>query len=112
MLIADRTLIEQILINLIKNACEAIELDKKDFSKINVNAYKNNSNTIITVADNGAGISKDAIGRIFIPFFTTKPNGSGIGLSLCKQIMNLHRGSISVASAENEGTKSSLRFPI
>jgi signal transduction histidine kinase len=62
------------------------------------------------VADNGPGIPDELLDKIFIPFFSTKKNGSGIGLSLCKQIMMLHRGTIQVQSVPEEGTAFLLRF--
>jgi signal transduction histidine kinase len=65
---------------------------------------------IVKVADNGVGISADLMEQIFIPFFSTRKTGSGIGLSLCKQIMLLHRGNIKVQSVEGEGTAFFLYF--
>ncbi len=65
---------------------------------------------MIKVADNGIGMPEELIDKIFIPFFSTKKSGSGIGLSLCKQIMMLHRGHIHVNSVEGEGTAFVLQF--
>ncbi len=62
------------------------------------------------MADNGPGMTEEIMDKIFIPFFSTKKNGSGIGLSLCKQIMMLHKGNISVQSRMGEGTAFSLQF--
>jgi two-component system, NtrC family, nitrogen regulation sensor histidine kinase NtrY len=67
---------------------------------------------IIKVADNGCGMSEDVLDKIFVPFFSTRKNGTGIGLNLCKQIMQIHKGTISVQSVENEGTAFYLRFRI
>lgn len=69
-----------------------------------------NFKTVVKVADNGTGMSEEVIDKIFIPFFSTKKNGSGIGLSLCKQIMMLHHGNIQVQSVEEEGTAFMLQF--
>ena len=66
---------------------------------------------IISVIDNGSGIVPEVIDKVFVPFFTTKSKGSGIGLSLCRQIMNRHGGSISVISEEEKGTTFTLQFP-
>jgi signal transduction histidine kinase len=66
--------------------------------------------TVIKVSDNGIGISQELLDKIFIPFFSTKKSGSGIGLSLCKQIMMLHKGNINVQSIENQGTAFLLQF--
>jgi signal transduction histidine kinase len=71
---------------------------------ITLSAYIDNGKTTIRVADNGPGIDADTIDKIFIPFFSTKKTGSGIGLSLCKQIMLLHKGSIHVNSIPGKGT--------
>jgi two-component system, NtrC family, nitrogen regulation sensor histidine kinase NtrY len=106
---ADTHLVEQALINLVVNAIEAlkeVENPKIQLSAHISPAYK----TILKVADNGCGIKADVLDKIFIPFFSTRKSGSGIGLSLCKQIMMLHKGHIHVQSNEGEGTAFSLQF--
>jgi two-component system, NtrC family, nitrogen regulation sensor histidine kinase NtrY len=106
---ADTNLIEQTLINLMVNAVEAIK--DVENPRIQLSAFLSPSNkTVIKVADNGVGIPNDVLENIFIPFFSTRKNGSGIGLSLCKQIMMLHKGQIQVQSAEGEGTAFILHF--
>jgi signal transduction histidine kinase len=91
----DMYLIEQVLINLILNAVEAC--DKKYKAKIKVSAEKKvDGRVFISVTDNGPGIPPEIMGDIFVPFFTTKKEGSGIGLSLSKQIMTLHGGKIQI----------------
>lgn len=106
---ADREQIEQVVINLIKNANQA--LAGQEGALINVNARMDtNSRVRISVEDNGPGIDREALERIFIPFFTTKKNGSGIGLSLSRQIMRLHQGNINAESENGEGTTFTLRF--
>jgi len=108
-LTADISLLEKVLINLIKNAFQALE-NSKD-GKVRVSAYKNVENKVeIITKDNGAGIPSDIIDDIFIPFYTTKNSGSGIGLSLSRQIMRLHSGTITVSSIPNEITVFSLAF--
>ncbi|WP_439130384.1 sensor histidine kinase [Polaribacter sp.] len=105
----DTHLIEQVLINLILNAKDACMNMKNP--KIRIQASQNqNRDTIIKVFDNGSGIPKEIMENIFVPFFTSKSAGSGIGLSLCKQIMLLHKGRILVNSKEGEGTVFSLIF--
>lgn len=96
-LIADRGLIEQVLINLIKNAREAVVGVDKALVRIEA-GINLKSRVEIKIMDNGPGISPEHQERIFIPFFSTKETGSGIGLSLSQQIMRLHHGSISVNS--------------
>ncbi len=105
----DSYLIEQVLINLILNAIDACE--EVPDPRIIVSAKKDfEHNTLIRVIDNGSGIPSEITDSIFIPFFTTKKNGSGIGLSLCKQIMMLHKGKIQIASEEGKGTAITLVF--
>ena len=106
---ADINLVEQVLINLLLNAIEAVK-DNEDKRIILSGSLNNYKRVTIKVADNGPGIEPDVLDKIFIPFFTTKKNGSGIGLSLCKQIMMLHKGNIQVQSKMNEGTVFTLIF--
>lgn len=105
----DTYLIEQVLINLILNAIDATATAEGPILSITASTTPN-GNPIITVADNGKGIPKEVQESIFIPFFTTKTTGSGIGLSLCKQIMTLHRGKVQLKSQEGVGTEISLIF--
>ncbi len=104
---ADEKLIEQVLINLIKNASEASISHK---AMLKLEAEKINDLVQIQVIDNGPGISAEVLDNIFIPFFTTKEKGSGIGLSLSRQIMHLHGGTISVKSEPNVETVFTLQF--
>jgi two-component system nitrogen regulation sensor histidine kinase NtrY len=106
---ADASLIEQVLINLVVNAIEAVK-DKAEPHIILSATSTSNNKVLIKVTDNGGGISNELIDKIFIPFFSTRKNGSGIGLSLCKQIMMLHKGNIQVHSIENEGSSFNLLF--
>ena len=106
---ADETLMEQVLINLVVNAMEAVK-EKKE-KKIMLSAGKDQQNKVfIKVSDNGTGMDNETLENIFIPFFTTKKTGSGIGLSLCKQIMMLHKGNIKVQSKLGEGTVFTMQF--
>jgi len=108
-LTADMELIEQVLLNLLKNAAEAV--NGKTDAKIRLSArLDSRGRVIIQVSDNGTGITEEAQDKIFIPFFTTKKEGSGIGLSLSRQIMRLHRGNISVYSQQGTDTVFTLRF--
>lgn len=109
MIEGDMVLIEQVLINLIINAIDAVKNQEKP--KIALSVFQNNQkDTIIEVRDNGVGMSDELMDKIFVPFFTSKPNGSGIGLSLSKQIMALHKGNITVNSVEKQGTSFRLGF--
>ena len=105
----DVTLIEQVLINLVVNAIEAVK--DKETGRILISAGTNEQHRkFIKVADNGTGIEEDVLEKIFVPFFSTKKTGSGIGLSLCKQIMMVHKGNIHVQSKIDEGTVFTLQF--
>jgi two-component system nitrogen regulation sensor histidine kinase NtrY len=105
---ADMHLVEQVLINLLLNAAEAVKEIKEP--RISLSAYKELNRTILKIADNGVGIAPEILDQIFIPFFSTRKNGSGIGLSLSKQIMLLHKGNIQVRSKVGEGTAFLLIF--
>jgi two-component system, NtrC family, nitrogen regulation sensor histidine kinase NtrY len=106
---ADTNLVEQVLINLVVNAIEAVRDQKSP--RIVLSADLNpGRKVVIRVADNGSGMPEELLDKIFIPFFSTKKSGSGIGLSLCKQIMMLHRGNIQVQSVEGKGTAFLLQF--
>ena len=108
-ILADKSLIEQALINLVLNAIDALE--EISSPQIKINASKNKENRIlISIEDNGKGISEDDLENIFIPFYTTKKQGSGIGLSLTKQVMFLHKGNITVQSELGKGTKFVISF--
>lgn len=109
-LYVDRTQIEQVLINLLKNACEACTRKAVKSIVMEVDTLSNGFITL-TVSDNGDGILPEVLDKIFVPFFTTKTSGSGIGLSLCKQIMTLHEGSISVKSEVGKGSRFRLSLP-
>jgi two-component system nitrogen regulation sensor histidine kinase NtrY len=105
----DTSLVEQVLINLVVNAMEAVK-DNPDPRIILSASISNNRKILIKVSDNGFGMTEEIMDKIFIPFFSTKKNGSGIGLSLCKQIMMLHKGNIQVQSMLGEGTAFTLQF--
>lgn len=107
----DPKLIEQVLLNLITNSRHALKGVTNPV--ITLRAYQKNASTFISVSDNGIGISEKEIQEVFTPFFSTKKEGSGIGLSLSKQIMHLHQGRISVDSIPSGGaTTFVLKFPI
>ena len=106
---ADKKMVEQILINLVKNAIEA--LDGIPSPLIALKAFiDTEGRTMLHVEDNGRGISTKYLEQVFVPFFTTREHGSGIGLSLSKQIMRLHKGDIILFSEEGKGTRIVLKF--
>ena len=100
---ADIAQLQMVLINLIKNAMDALEHTGHPY--IRLKAELNNAQQVsISITDNGPGIDTDAMNKIFIPFFTTKKKGSGIGLSLSQQIIQSHGGQLKVSSNNGEGT--------
>ena len=108
-LTADPEQIEQVLINLLLNALQAMEGQPDPRIEL-VAQMDGRGRVLIQVRDNGPGIVEEVQEKIFIPFFTTKQDGSGIGLSLSRQIMRLHRGTISAQSKPNVETVFTLRF--
>ncbi len=111
-LFCDRSLIEHVLLNLINNAADAVAKNDKSKGKIIVIIGRDgeDNHKLISVSDNGTGIENELLQNIFIPFFTTKDHGSGIGLSLSRQIMKLHKGTISVVSKPGKETEFRLIF--
>lgn len=106
---ADRGMIEQVLINLLKNAVEAC--CESVSPEVRVEAFRRDGIPVITISDNGSGIVPEALDKVFVPFFTTKSGGSGIGLSVCRQIMNRHGGNITVTSEVEKETVFTMLFP-
>jgi len=106
---ADSSMIEQVIINLINNSLHSLEeVEKPELSLIA--KISNDSRVLIEVKDNGKGISDENLQKIFIPFFTTRKEGSGIGLSLSRQIMRAHNGRLLVNSVPNEKTVFTMEF--
>ncbi|WP_210462774.1 sensor histidine kinase [Rufibacter roseolus] len=107
--LADRELVEQVLINLIRNAIHA--LADQPTKTLQIEAFPDqDSRVVIQVTDNGSGIAEEAQEQIFLPFYTTKATGTGIGLSLSRQIMRLHKGSLTVSSELGQGTTFTMHF--
>ncbi|OJW18415.1 HAMP domain-containing sensor histidine kinase [Mucilaginibacter sp. 44-25] len=107
---ADVNLLDQVLINLLVNAIEAVK-DREE-PQIILQAEQQSGKLLLKVVDNGVGMPPELLDKIFIPFFSTRKTGSGIGLSLCKQIMLLHKGNIQVQSNEGKGSAFIMTFPV
>jgi len=99
----DKNLTEQVLINLLKNSVEALE--KSENKRIEIKCYIKDKKSIIIISDNGEGISKENLERVFLPFYTTRAKGTGIGLSLCRQIVRMHGGTLDIWSEPGKGTQ-------
>lgn len=108
-LLADEMQISQVMVNLVKNAFQATGL--KEGARVRISSgLDKNGHPWITISDNGPGIPDTLMDKVFIPFFTTKENGSGIGLSLSRQIMQMHGGSLKIKSVPGKQTHVVLRF--
>ena len=106
----DAEMIQQVVINLVKNAAEALTGAGIQDGQIQLVIVKSASEVVVQVADNGPGIEEEILDQIFIPFFTTKKEGSGIGLSYSKQIMRAHKGNLRVRSSPGSGALFELSF--
>lgn len=104
----DKELIEQVIINILKNAIEALKDHQEP--QITISLEKIGRMIRLTIADNGPGIEREVLDRIFVPFFTTKKKGTGVGLSFARQIMRLHNGSLSVQTTPGQGASFVLEF--
>ncbi|MFP4023846.1 MAG: sensor histidine kinase [Thiohalospira sp.] len=107
-LFADKSLLTQVIINLIKNAIDAVENSEKP--EIIINNYQKIDEIIISISDNGKGMSSEELKDIFVPFYTTKKDGTGIGLYYSKMIIYMHKGIIKVSSQVNQGTTFSIHL--
>ena len=107
---ADPSQIKQVLINMVKNATEAIRGIEDPV--IRVSAKRVYNHVSLEVHNNGPAIPPEVMEKIFVPFYSTKPEGSGIGLSLCRQIINNHQGQILVESEEGKGTTFRVLLPL
>ncbi|MCP4705639.1 MAG: GHKL domain-containing protein [candidate division Zixibacteria bacterium] len=108
-LTADSGMLEQVLINLLLNAIHAVEQTDSPIIKLTAE-MGGRGNILIKVSDNGSGIPDESQDKIFIPFYTTKKEGSGIGLSLSRQILRKHHASLTVTSVPNQETLFILKF--
>jgi signal transduction histidine kinase len=108
-ILADKNLTMQVMINLVKNAIEAMG-NMKEHKALSIKADKAGRYLNLSVCDTGCGISPEDLDQIFIPFYSTKKGGSGIGLSISQQIMQKQKGDISVKSVQGRGTEFVLSF--
>jgi len=108
---ADKKQFEMILLNLLKNSFDAL-LERKNDRRVEISVLGKGDRMLIEVEDNGTGIPENLIDQVFVPFFSTKEEGSGIGLSLARQIMNNHEGSVYLESLPDVKTIVTLSFGI
>ena len=109
-LVADDKLLAQVFINIVKNSIESFGKCEED-NFISMSADRNpDGRVVLSIKDNGPGMDVDTVEKIFVPFFTTKESGSGIGLSLSRQIIRIHNGNITCDSTPGKGTTVSMIF--
>jgi signal transduction histidine kinase len=109
LLFADRNLVDQALINLVSNAMDALRSSSVKSIRLEAGSIPHRQ-CVISISDSGQGISKEDMDKIFVPFYTTREGGSGIGLSLARNIMRMHRGSIQVHSDQGKQTTFRMIF--
>ena len=100
---------KQVIINVIKNAVESCS---PDIGQVSTTVFKDNESLYIYVKDNGCGMSKEVMDNMQVPFYTTKEKGTGLGVSLCKEIVSAHNGNISYSSLVNKGTLCKITLPL
>jgi signal transduction histidine kinase len=110
MITADESQIEQVLINLIKNAIESVPENKTPEIQLLISEQAHELR--ISVSDNGIGMNDEVLANIYVPYFTTKKEGQGIGMSLCRQFVLANKGKIYIASTPEQGTTVQLAFPV
>jgi nitrogen fixation/metabolism regulation signal transduction histidine kinase len=108
-IMADKDQILRVFNNLIKNAIQAAAEERH--SNISIHIVRTEKNYLIRIRDNGTGISPEQRAKLFVPYFTTKNAGSGLGLALCRQIIESHRGTIELESTSDQGTEFIITLP-
>ena len=108
----DRTQLIRVITNLIKNSIQAIHELQPESPRVEVHVFSENENAIITVMDNGLGVTEENKNKIFEPKFTTKTSGMGLGLAMVKKIVEAYHGHITFKSIEGNGTTFKVSFPM
>ncbi|MEK3854728.1 sensor histidine kinase [Cytobacillus sp. FSL H8-0458] len=108
----DSNKIKQVLINIIKNALEACEEAHTGEGKVCLSAKSNSNQTQIIIEDNGPGMTEETLNKLFLPFYTTKEKGTGIGLSICRKIIEEHNGRITAHSRLSQGSVFTIELPV
>lgn len=108
----NRKQLKQVLMNIIKNAIEAITIKHGEYGQVHISVKSQNEYASIIIKDNGCGIDEDTIQKLFMPFYSTKKMGTGVGLAICKNIIEEHDGSLNVCSTPGKGTKITINLPL
>ncbi|WP_010283257.1 ATP-binding protein [Bacillus timonensis] len=101
--------IKQVVLNVAKNAIESMQ---KDGGHLTISIQKEENSCLLTIKDTGVGIPKKILAKVYHPFFTNKDTGTGLGLVICKRIVNMYNGTIEIDSIEGKGTTVQIRFPL
>lgn len=109
---ADRVQIEQVMLNLVRNSMDAMLTIPPDERRIVIETVQQGNSVCVSVEDNGTGMTPEDMAHVFTPFFTTKANGMGLGLSISKSIVEAHSGTLTVAAAEECGARFSFTLPV
>ncbi|MCO4861938.1 AAA family ATPase [Cupriavidus sp. WGlv3] len=109
---ADRVQLQQVVLNLITNALDAMVQTPPPQRELIVTSYREQDNVVVSVQDHGAGIPEDVLGQVFEPFFTTKDDGMGMGLAICRSIIEAHGGTLEVRNRRSGGSEFMFRLPV
>ena len=107
----DRVQLQQVALNLLMNACDAVECQHDETRRISLRTSVDEDSVVVSVSDQGAGLTDEEVARAFEPFFTTRVNGMGLGLPICQMILDLHDGALEAAPNDGRGTRFSFRLP-
>jgi signal transduction histidine kinase len=108
----DRTQIQQVVLNLLMNACDAVQANERALRRVSLRTAPHGERIAVEVSDKGRGLSDDDIERVFEPFYTTKHDGMGLGLSICRSIVNAHGGTLDATRNTRTGMTFSATFPL
>ena len=108
---ADRVQLQQVIINLIINACQAMDAANATQRTLSIRTWVKDNEAVLEVADQGPGIAAEVLPQLFTPFFTTKENGLGMGLCICRSIIDFHGGRIWAASTKGQGCSFLFALP-
>ena len=111
-IMADETQLQQVLFNIITNAIQAMAGKEPSERRLKVSSFASGDHVEVTIEDSGCGMSEEIMSRIFQPFFTTKTAGLGVGLAICRSIVELHGGSLDARSVEGRGSTFFVRIPV
>jgi two-component system sensor histidine kinase DctS len=108
----DEVMLQQVLVNLMRNALDAMRADPPEDPRLTLTLVVKGSEAIVQVRDNGCGLGDDAAAKLFVPFASSKPNGMGIGLSICRSFVELHQGRLWFTRNDDRGATFHVGLPL